>query len=258
MDITELVYLAQQGVPDAQLKLAEYYLLGEGVEENETEAVRWYCEATKLGVAEVEFMIGLFFEDGHYSRKDVQKGMCWIRRAAEHGLDKAQHVMGLRYAEKKPLQSFEMITGRDLYHTEGEKNQQEAVCWIRKAAEQGFAMSQVLLGCFYFSGSGVEKNYQESLHWCKKAMGQGDVRAKECAEKYLDLLENSRVEYICFAIFLGVFGAHNLLVAKYFGKGIAQLCITLFSCGCLSPIVFVWAMIDVFTVRKNRFGIPFR
>lgn len=69
-------------------------------------------------------------------------------------------------------------------------------------------------------------------------------------------MPKSRLAYILLAIFLGTFGIHNFY-AGYTGKGITQLLISLISFGFLSPLVFIWAIIEVCTVTKDAQGIDF-
>jgi hypothetical protein len=53
------------------------------------------------------------------------------------------------------------------------KNQSEALKWVQKAAEQGYATSQVRLGNMYRFGTGVPKNSIEAVKWFRKAAEQG-------------------------------------------------------------------------------------
>ena len=56
-----------------------------------------------------------------------------------------------------------------------EKNDAEAVQWIRKAAEQGNASSQFSLGLMYSTGIGVTKDLKETLRWYRLSAAQGDL-----------------------------------------------------------------------------------
>src|SRR5690606_19071002 len=58
------------------------------------------------------------------------------------------------------------------------ENDQEAVKWYRKAAEQGYAVAQAILGVMYAKGEGVPKNDQEAVKWYRKAADQGDAYAQ--------------------------------------------------------------------------------
>ena len=46
-----------------------------------------------------------------------------------------------------------------------------------------------------------------------------------------------------FGIFLGVFGVHNFYLG-FTGKAVAQLLITVLSCGILSPVSAIWGLIE--------------
>ena len=54
----------------------------------------------------------------------------------------------------------------------------EAVCWYRKAAEQGHAKAQFNLGNSYYKGEGVEKDIREAARWYAKAAEQGHAKAQ--------------------------------------------------------------------------------
>ena len=41
----------------------------------------------------------------------------------------------------------------------------EAVKWLRKAADQGYAIAQTQLGYMYYGGEGVPQNYSEAYAW---------------------------------------------------------------------------------------------
>lgn len=66
----------------------------------------------------------------------------------------------------------------------------------------------------------------------------------------------SRLIYILLAIFLGGLGIHNFYAGRM-GSAVAQLLITLLSCGILSLITLIWVIIDIITVRTDGEGRPF-
>lgn len=73
---------------------------------------------------------------------------------------------------------------------------------------------------------------------------------------YLRFMPKSRLAYILLALFLGCFGIHNFY-AGYKGKGLIQLLITAISFGWLSVVSWIWAIIDIITVTKDKNGVPF-
>jgi len=56
----------------------------------------------------------------------------------------------------------------------------EAVRWYRRAADQGLAEPQRNLGVCYELGRGVERDYTEAAKWYSKAAQQGDPQAEYC------------------------------------------------------------------------------
>lgn len=66
----------------------------------------------------------------------------------------------------------------------------------------------------------------------------------------------SRLAYILLGLFLGGLGVHNFY-AGYNGKGIAQLLMSILSFGILTPVVWIWVIVEIITVTKDVQGVPF-
>ena len=49
------------------------------------------------------------------------------------------------------------------------EDEEEAVKWYRKAAEQGYAIAQLKLADCYYHGNGVTKNYAEAVEWYRES-----------------------------------------------------------------------------------------
>ena len=58
------------------------------------------------------------------------------------------------------------------------KNQNEAIAWCRKAAEQGHVVAQFYLGESYAKGEGLPKDLEAAATWWRKAADQGMVEAQ--------------------------------------------------------------------------------
>jgi TPR repeat protein len=63
------------------------------------------------------------------------------------------------------------------------KDQQEAVKWYKKAAEQGDAGAQYNLAWCYRDGAGVKKDEKEAVKWYTKAAEQNYEEAKKALER---------------------------------------------------------------------------
>jgi TPR repeat protein len=70
------------------------------------------------------------------------------------------------------------------------RDEQKAVEWYTKAAEQGEVTAQSALSAFYWFGLGVAKDYQKAIYWEKKAARQGDSKAQESLQTARTIVES--------------------------------------------------------------------
>jgi TM2 domain-containing membrane protein YozV len=71
-----------------------------------------------------------------------------------------------------------------------------------------------------------------------------------------ELKPKSRLAFILLGIFLGSFGVHNFY-AGYIKRGVAQLCLTVLTFFYASVIAWIWALVEVCTVDRDRDNINF-
>ena len=64
MTFDEWKLLAEQGIAEAQYKLALMYSRGEGISRDDKEAVKWYRLAAEQGIAGAQSNLGLMYEKG--------------------------------------------------------------------------------------------------------------------------------------------------------------------------------------------------
>ena len=72
-----------------------------------------------------------------------------------------------------------------------EKDPREAVKWFRKAAEQGYAQAQFVLGLCYADGDGVIENNVKAYAWSALASANGS----EDAKTFMDMLRKEMTSY---------------------------------------------------------------
>ena len=160
---------AEQDHALAQNALGNMYDNGDGVAEDDAEAVRWYRLAAEQGDAHAQKNLGLMYDRGEGVTADTTEAVRWYRRAAEQGHDVAQTFLGYMYAN-----------GRGVAEDDA-----EAVRWYRLAAEQGYVNAQTFLGLMYENGEGVAEDDAEAVRWYRKAAEQGYARAQyRLAEMY--------------------------------------------------------------------------
>jgi TPR repeat protein/uncharacterized caspase-like protein len=148
--------------PEGQLKLGDAYLAGEGVEQDQVEAVRLYRMAAELGNVQAQVNLGICYHEGVGVTKDPVEAVKWYRKAAELGNPQAQNYLGVCYEDGTGVT----------------KDQAEAVKWYRKAAELGNAAAQNNLGSCYYNGIEVKESASEAIKWYRKAAEQGNVDAQ--------------------------------------------------------------------------------
>jgi hypothetical protein len=88
---------AEQGDAEAQLQLGMRYAEGDGVIQNDKEAVRWFALAAEQGLAEAQYQYGLALLKGRGVVQDYQAAFNWIERPAQRGYARAQYSLGELY-----------------------------------------------------------------------------------------------------------------------------------------------------------------
>ena len=89
---------AQQGDARAQYNLGVMYANGEGVRQDDAEAVRWWRLAAAQGNASAQYSLGVMYDNGRGVRQDDAEAVRWYRLAAEQGDAGAQLNLGVMYA----------------------------------------------------------------------------------------------------------------------------------------------------------------
>jgi TPR repeat protein len=114
--------LAEGGDPIAQNYLAFAYSEGQGLAEDDVEAVRWYLLAADQDSLYAAFRLGLHYNLGEGVTKDDVEGVRWYRFAAERGFAPAQLSLAIHYQ-----------SGRGI-----PRSSEEALAWAMLSAEQGY------------------------------------------------------------------------------------------------------------------------
>ena len=69
------------------------YANGEGVPEDDKEAVKWYRLAAEQGHAQAQYNLGLMYANGEGVPEDDKEAVKWYRLAAEQGHAQAQSTL---------------------------------------------------------------------------------------------------------------------------------------------------------------------
>lgn len=118
------------------------------------------------GNAKAQLELGKFLLRGSRSAVDHKAGAGWVERAAEQGLDEAQHVIATYY-----LELYESWQDRRV------ENLHLAYGWMKKAADQGYfwaLMNNPLASCTLAYQKEAEAEFRQTL----AAAEAGDLMAK--------------------------------------------------------------------------------
>ena len=120
-DFDAIKKAAEQGNVDAQYNLGFMYDNGEGVPEDDTEAVRWFRQAAEQGNVDAQYNLGFMYVKGEGVPEDDAEAVRWFRQAAEQGHAAAQGMLGIMYTMGKGVPEDDI----------------HAYAWISIAAAQG-------------------------------------------------------------------------------------------------------------------------
>lgn len=126
--------------------------------------------------ADVQYNLGLDYENGQGVTQDYVQAAHWYRKAAEQGDAEAQDRLAYLYDNG---------LGVPLDYA-------QAVYWCRKAAEQGDAWAQGNMGGLYYRGEVVPQDYAQAAIWFRKAAEQGDANAQSSLVAVQELMAEAK------------------------------------------------------------------
>lgn len=174
-----LLPLAKQGVADAQFYVGMMYDSGLGTEKDLTEAFGWYQFAAYKGHSSAQHNLAVAFANGEGTEVNPAKAIYWWKRAAQQGNADAQYNLGIVYAVGK----LGVVP-----------NLNQAKNWWRKAAIGGDAMAQYNLGILYANGGNSVRSYCEATRWWEQSAKNGVQQASTA----LEILKHKKDYYTCW------------------------------------------------------------
>ena len=157
-----ILIAAREGVLDAQALLGQILLDGQGIEQDQPLAVRWFGIAAQRGHLMARNMLGRCHEHGWGCVADASVAAQHYRVGAEAGLDWAMY----NYANL-------LATGRG-----GIEDQLQALALYRRAAELGHAKSMNLLGRYLEEGRVCPADPVGAVDWYRRSATGGDFRGQ--------------------------------------------------------------------------------
>lgn len=156
-DITPLIDKAGAGDLSSEVLLWLAYSHGYAVPKDFQKGLPWLRKAAEQGSPEAEWVLSTIYEFGRGGiAVDHGEAFRWAMKAARRGHPIAQHNVASAYFD-----------GRGV-----DKDLEQARYWYQQAAEQGFAHSQWSLAEMYLKGDGVAPNREEAVKWLTKSLVQ--------------------------------------------------------------------------------------
>lgn len=152
--MTHLKLAADAGHAAAQ---AFYGLILDRADSDE-EAVAYYRKSAEQGHADGQFGYGSMLASGEGIKRDVVAGRQWITRAAEQGHKLAINELALAYVKGQ------------LEIAEAARNDEEALRWVRMAAENEFVPAmEALADAYRRGGYGLPTDSKLADDWESRA-----------------------------------------------------------------------------------------
>ena len=73
---------AQQGIGEAQYNLGLLYARGQGVPQDDGQAIQWFRRAADQGYAPAQYSLGVMYAEGRGVSQDVAEAYFWLNLAA--------------------------------------------------------------------------------------------------------------------------------------------------------------------------------
>ncbi len=113
-----------------------------------------------------------------YLDGDYKTALREFQPLAEQGVAKAQHTLGLMYANGEGVP----------------QDYNESIKWFRLSAGQGIALSQVNLGVRYAKGEGVPKDYAIAHMWFNISASNGSEWGEKLRDGIVSLMTPTQIE----------------------------------------------------------------
>lgn len=89
LDIDDFIDAAEGGLDGAQFIVGIAYLYGIEVRRNYDKAVKWLSKAARQGLGYAEYHLGMCYSAGLGVAQDIDEAIRWVRKSKKHGVEGA-------------------------------------------------------------------------------------------------------------------------------------------------------------------------
>lgn len=143
------------------------YEYGLGVEENETEAFKYYTLSANENYTAAKYRLGLCYKYGRGTTENLTDAYRWLSDAGQNGNYNAQYETAMM-----------LLNGEGV-----SMDQQQAIQMLTKIAEEDHDSAQFELGNCYLTGKGVAEDEVQAMYWYQKAADNGNEQAQKLTGK---------------------------------------------------------------------------
>ena len=159
----ELLTLSNEGNAVAAYYLGRMYAEGLGVDQDKTQAVRYFERADKGYNSDATVRLGLMAIKGDGIAQDADLGMQYLKKAAYAGNENALYELGNLYESGNGV----------------EKNYTYAFGFYYMGAVKGDRRAQLKTAQYYLAGRGIPQDYSAAVRWYVRAANQGYIPAQQ-------------------------------------------------------------------------------
>jgi uncharacterized protein len=149
-----LIKFAQAGEADAQKIIGHMYSFGQGVQQDDSEAIRWYRLAAEQGDRVAQNNLASYLLDEKF-----EEAIKWYVASAEQNFPFAQDALG------------DIFSG-SLANSDAYINKDQALKWYSRAAENGFVSACHKVAELY-RDSTIPQNDLLAVEWYERAAAAG-------------------------------------------------------------------------------------
>jgi len=174
---------AKMGHQGSKLAIGKMYYLGQGVEQNLDESLKWLKDLAKDENPEASYYIALMHLEGKPIEYNPMFALELLQQSAIAGHIKAISTLEKIYnsdAEfKKHFSDINLTSNAIKYYYrlgnnfEKKKKYKEAIIYYEKGGKLGDSICQLKVGLAYQNGLGIEVDYRKAASWLKMSADKG-------------------------------------------------------------------------------------
>lgn len=134
---------------------------GDGVDENQAEAQKWYLKSANMGFYLAQSVLGKRFANGIGVKKNLSEAFNWYMKAAKQGDENSQANIGVMYNEGMGVK----------------KDYKQARVWYKKASKNGSNLASFNLAILLLNKEGGDRDSATAIKLLDNLAQQDDFQS---------------------------------------------------------------------------------